>query len=477
MIGFDTIGNATIIVHDGDPVLVTDPWISGSPYFGSWTMSHEIPGEQREHIARAPYVWFSHAHPDHTDAQSLDAFRGKQVLLADHVGGRLAHDLTTLGLNVRVVPDRRWLELSKHVRIMTIADYNQDSILLVDVNGYLIINLNDANDRGWGSLVKRIVRDYRGRSFLLKLSGYGDADMINLRDEAGELIPPVVPAGFSVGERIELVTEAYGASYFIPFSSFHRYQREDSVWANRYVTQVSDYGKGFDSRRCRLLPAFVRVNCETGDIAELHPPVRDVRVRAAAEFGDNWADPLEVNERQDLKAYFLRKERLRDHFAYLRFVVGGVETIVDLGRGRRQSGISFHVPRASLVSAVRYQIFDDLLIGNFMKTTLHGGADLYSYFTPTVAKYADNGRAESKRELREYFVAYARRSPLPLLRLVLEQTSEGVFRKLVPGQSLLYRATKRVYWFVKRRSATWGLVVATIQDPVVRAILALGAES
>ncbi len=47
-LGFETIGNATLICHDGGPVLVTDPWLDGGAYFGSWTLSHEIPQEQRE---------------------------------------------------------------------------------------------------------------------------------------------------------------------------------------------------------------------------------------------------------------------------------------------------------------------------------------------------------------------------------------------------------------------------------------------
>ena len=36
MIGFETIGNATVTVFDDIPVLTTDPWIDGKPYFGSW---------------------------------------------------------------------------------------------------------------------------------------------------------------------------------------------------------------------------------------------------------------------------------------------------------------------------------------------------------------------------------------------------------------------------------------------------------
>jgi len=28
------------------PVLITDPWLRGPAYFGSWTFSHQIPEEQ-----------------------------------------------------------------------------------------------------------------------------------------------------------------------------------------------------------------------------------------------------------------------------------------------------------------------------------------------------------------------------------------------------------------------------------------------
>lgn len=44
-LGFDTIGNATVIAYDQGPILATDPWIGGAPYFGSWALAHEIPTE------------------------------------------------------------------------------------------------------------------------------------------------------------------------------------------------------------------------------------------------------------------------------------------------------------------------------------------------------------------------------------------------------------------------------------------------
>ena len=47
-LGFETIGNAIINAHDKKPVLVTDPWVDDSAYFGSWTQAHQIPAEQLE---------------------------------------------------------------------------------------------------------------------------------------------------------------------------------------------------------------------------------------------------------------------------------------------------------------------------------------------------------------------------------------------------------------------------------------------
>ena len=79
-VGFETVGNATLIVHDGAPLLVTDPWITGSAYFGSWGLAHEIPAEQSDAVRHCQYVWISHGHPDHLSGDSLALLRDKAIL-------------------------------------------------------------------------------------------------------------------------------------------------------------------------------------------------------------------------------------------------------------------------------------------------------------------------------------------------------------------------------------------------------------
>jgi hypothetical protein len=78
--------------------------------------------------------------------------------------------------------------------------------------------------------------------------------------------------------------------------------------------------------------------------------------------------------------------------------VGGRDHAIPIAARKFGRGVTFEAPRGSLVTALRYEIFDDLLIGNFMKTTLHGRwpqSRLYPDFTPYVAKYGDNGRART----------------------------------------------------------------------------------
>ncbi len=149
-LGFETTGNAVLVFHDAKPVLVTDPWVTGWAYIGSWGLSHEIPGQVMHSILGSEYVWISHGHPDHLSARSLDQLAGKKFLLPDHVGGLIAAGLRERGFNVEILKDRRWYQLSKNLRVLCIADYDQDAILLADIGGTLVCDFNDAGDNGWG---------------------------------------------------------------------------------------------------------------------------------------------------------------------------------------------------------------------------------------------------------------------------------------------------------------------------------------
>ncbi len=452
-IGFDTIGNAIIIAYDNRPVIVTDPWFDGSPYFGSWTLSHEIPAEQRRAIAESEYVWISHGHPDHLISDSLTQLRDKKILVPAHHSSRIYDGLREEGYDVHLLADNEWIQLSTHIRILCLCDWNQDATLVMDVNGKLVVNMNDSSAIGWRWRIRKIIREYP-QSYYLRLYG-GHADMENFFYEDGRRLDPQRQP--QLGRIIARATERLGARYFIPFSSFHRMQRRDSAWIQPYLADIEDYATGYDSRTSEILPAFLRVDCERDQVEPINPAANEVPILAPEEFGDHWSDQLEPEEFQQLRDYFLAFEHLPTFLDFLRFKVGGKEYVVDLATGKNETGITFEAPRQSLMTSIKYEIFDDMLIGNFMKATLHGrwGANpLYPDFSPYVAKYGDNGRARTKQELEAYFAEYKRRmgvaGRLEVFTTSLETSSKNLFRSLVSERSGFYQMAKRSYHFFKR---------------------------
>jgi L-ascorbate metabolism protein UlaG (beta-lactamase superfamily) len=465
MIGFETIGNATAIVFDGKPLLATDPWIAGDAYFGSWATRYAIPAEQRSHILACEYCWISHGHPDHINAASLDVLAGKTLLLPDHEGRRMEKDLRQMGFNVRVLKDREWVQLSPHVKVLSIADYHQDGILLIDVNGRLLVDLNDAVDRGWGGFVRKIIKQYQ-TSFMLKLFGYGDADMINIRDEAGNRLLPLPPTHDQASrdfwdqffvEKVTHFARVFGTKYIIPFSVFHRYQRTDSAWAEDFTTPLEKY-ELLKLPGVEVLPAFIRWDCETDQFEPINPGLSAPELKRPEDFGDDWSQSLDADEKRRLVEYFERIQFLRPHVDQIDFVVGGERIPISMNAAAKTSRrITFEAPRGSLMAAVDYQVFDDLLIGNFMKTTVHGNWGqglaphiLYEHFTPFIARYADNAGLRTDEELKEYFNRYLKRSPLDFLLHKLEyETVQRVRRYVQPGTGIGRIAT-RAYSFIKR---------------------------
>ena len=449
---FETIGSATLIAYDdGRPVLTSDPWISSDAYFGSWTQAYEIPAAQMQAIRAARYHWFSHGHPDHLNVASLPMLTKGQFLLSDHYGSRIKRDLEAAGHSVRVLPDREWVQLSRAVRVYSIANQNQDSILLIDVNGRLVIDQNDSPEFGEALRIRRIAKHFKN-VFMLQLHGWGGADMLNLFNPDGNKLTSIEEKRRPIAPRSQISALKTGATAVIPFSSFHRYQREDSAWANDLIPELEDYYIDEREDWPRILPAFVRVNCETDEIEQIDPPPTPRSIKKPEEFGDSWSDPLTPEDKIKIRGYFQAREALRKHFGFIEVSAGGTSVTVDLNRGKRNIGIGFECARNSLMFCIEHELFDDLLIGNYMRTTLYSIESLYPHFTPYVAKYADNGGARTRRELMMYFGHYYMRDPIAHTLKHFLTGSEMVLRKAVPEGSGIFRAIKRRYYDMMSRS-------------------------
>jgi hypothetical protein len=293
-----------------------------------------------------------------------------------------------------------------------------------------------------------VATDYKIK-WLLMLNGYGDADMINVYTEDGQWKIPRCTEKRPPGAATERHARLYGATYVLLFSSFHRYKREDSVWAQEYTTPLWAYADGFTAKDIEYLPAFIRYDVERQQVTRIDPPASEPIVLPPSAFGDNWNDQLTREDVAELEAYFLRKQLLRDHIGFLRLRVGGRDHEIVVNPSKPKIGITLEVPRTSLMTAVGYEVFDDLLIGNFMKTTIHGLESLNTGFSPIVPRYADNGRVNTRYQRARYMLDCVMRAPGDMLKYHFWEQSEALFRRLVDPDTAFFRTSKRVHHLVK----------------------------
>lgn len=412
----ETIGNATLIISENNiPILSTDPWFDSDPaYFGSWLLSHEFPKQQREKVENSKYIFISHFHPDHLNLGSLRHCKNSTILLAQHYGARVENDLRRIGFKVISLPSRKWIDIGQHTRIMIFNNELQDSALLIELkddnsNKSLIINLNDTGGIGFEKEVASLSRKYKNSCYL-QLHCWGDADMINMFDSIGNRILPAAAEKFPVGKDIQDGMKRYNCNIGIPFSCHHQYQRRDSYWANSYVTPVELMSENFTQRTDRiLLPAFqeLEFNNNTFIAKNINPKkIEVIDPIHESRYGDDWSQVLNTKQVNECKDYFSEIKTLFKNYSSIRLNVGGVEHEM-LHSGNGKAKIKFSSPSTSLMKAIRNEIFDDLLIGNFMKTQIINAKSLYNPdFTITVCKYSDNGRVKAEDELKKYFSYY-----------------------------------------------------------------------
>jgi hypothetical protein len=304
---------------------------------------------------------------------------------------------------------------------MCVANENMDAILAIDVGGTLLLNKNDSPFCGEDAFFRRLVARFK-QSYLLALCAF-DADMINTFDQdMRPLIDPPEDRKPGTVWATAKVAEYLGVQAYCCSSSQHVYARPDSAWANAFRITWPDMRRLWTSNTVRLIPPFSLVSLPSGTLVKTDcDEVRDPASRIVQERQEDWGALLSEAEWSQVERFARQFETLAHWQDFIGFNVGGETRIFHIRGTRaskpmnRQTGAVFHVPRGSLLETVTYGYFDDLLIGNFMKTQLFN-MHLYPMFTPRVAKLGGNAKVFTARDLRRFRLHYFTRSPLAWLR-------------------------------------------------------------
>jgi hypothetical protein len=431
-LSFETLGNATLVFHeDGRPVLATDPWLTGTCYHGSWALDRPLTPSETQTVLAAEYIWISHGHPDHFHPASLRLLpAGKKILLPDHYSPGIKDYLAAHGFSVEVMRYRQWRVLSPALRCLCLDNENQDSILIVEFGDNLVVNLNDSPLCGEMRFIRRLVKAHeRSRTYAAALCS-NDADMFNIVDaQDARIIDPPERRKPGMVWSLGRIAATLGVGTYVSSASQHLYVRKDSVWANPYRVCWQDVVRHWMRPEIRIVEPFVVVDLASGEYRRKHPAqTSDTSQITDLTNGDDWCEQLDESEWAALFAFFQEIENLRPYLDYVEFTVGGETRRIPINASGTR-GIAFRAPRQSLMKSVISGFFDDMLIGNFMRTELRN-ASLYPHFSPIVAKLRGSAGVRTPAEWRRFKRRYFRRNPLGYVEWRLEQGREQAIDRL-----------------------------------------------
>lgn len=435
---FETMGNAMLQFSEGGkPVLTTDPWLVGTCYFGSWGMDKPLTPEQIRTVQESSFVWISHGHPDHLHPESLEllAKDKTRILLPDHYDPEISQSLSAQGFQVTILPYKKWFRLSDGIRVMSFGNENQDGVLIVEAGDALVINLNDSPLCGEGAFLRSLVKGHKNTKTYLAALCSIDADMFNIVDEDGaSLAPPPDERKRGAIWSVAHTAASLGVKNFCCSSSQHIYVRADSVWANPHRIGWADMKRHWSRPEVQLIEPYVKVDLGTGAVTANHPTHEsDLSQLTGGTGNDDWNARLDAGEWTKVESFIRKFEIIQDRIDFIEFTVGGEKRRIFINpRADRSSpklrGINFIVPKQSLMETVEYGYFDDLLIGNFMKTQLIN-VRLYPDFSKQVGKLGGNAKVFTKPQLRAFESHYFRRSPRAFVGARIES---AWFRSVLP---------------------------------------------
>jgi CMP-N-acetylneuraminate monooxygenase len=197
--------------------LLTDPWLDGPAFLGSWAQ-YPPPAASGADL-RPDAILITHEHSDHFHEPTLRMFdRQTSVYVPDFPNQRLQRRLSAMGFrNVTAIRfgDPCAVHEGWHITAFEPQSYWNDAFLLIDVAGLRIFNANDA---GVNSRIAHMVApvDILAVQFSAGASGY-PWTWAHFSDDQKVAMSSRACAG-----KLELIREAarlYGASTVLPFAS------------------------------------------------------------------------------------------------------------------------------------------------------------------------------------------------------------------------------------------------------------------
>ncbi|TBN54206.1 MBL fold metallo-hydrolase [Hansschlegelia quercus] len=383
----ETLGHATLALsREGeDPILLTDPWLTGSCYWRSWWIENYPSPAEIATLKRARYVYLTHEHPDHLHPPSLRLLGpdGPEILVPDFLEMGMDAFLKGEGFRVRRLPSAEWVSLDHDVSAMSLPIWNNDSILILSTPDALIFDLNDAKPDGRVFTKLKRLRDAAPERRCVVLRSHSPASPANSFFVDGGRLERTSKAQFVRAARA--ACRRIGATDFMPFASQSTFRRSDTEWANAYKVGLADLREHWKDRSAKLHPPYTRLDLATGEASSRDPAAYDphdtaeTRGLIAEQERENAAVTLDQSDLDRLEAQ-LRELRLYLLALFPRgfgVTAGDLALHFDPRKGRLERRAStghfqLEIPPLALKEALAFGHVGDLCIPMFTRAHLDG---------------------------------------------------------------------------------------------------------
>lgn len=219
--------HACLSVQGERDVLLTDPWLFGNVFHGSWAL-RPAPDLEALDLGNVRHVWVSHAHPDHLHVPSLLRIRERRSgpltiyyqRTADH---SVRNALVKQGFEVVELTPHHETPVADDISL-TVFPTRGDSAVVIRLGDRIILNQNDCSlARSEVEALRRMFPRIDAWFFQFSLGGY----YANADDHAG--------LESARRHHLGLVAHYYAAlqpRIFVPFASFFSYCKQGNAFLN-----------------------------------------------------------------------------------------------------------------------------------------------------------------------------------------------------------------------------------------------------
>ena len=156
------ICHSSLFIDTGDTTIVTDPWIKGTAYKGQWFLFP--PPINIAEMPDVKNVLITHGHDDHLHEESLQFINKRAHLFFPYQWKKGVGDyLNSLGFNdVTETITYTTYQISPSTKI-TYIGFSLESIIVIESNGKVIVNLNDALNSHHENIVQKFLKEIKKR--------------------------------------------------------------------------------------------------------------------------------------------------------------------------------------------------------------------------------------------------------------------------------------------------------------------------